>query len=131
MKSVKVNGLLEEIGTLYEDGTLVVENMASIKDDFVAISEDIIVKLDSGKIMCHRTPCKSIKIVLGDETYETTTATFLAEGTPIQNDEPKLLLHLQKWQHSLKLVIRISNPPQAETLKQIMAELKIDYLEGK
>ena len=137
MKSVKVKGLLEEIGTLYEDGALVIENKDLINADSVAISKDIISKLDAGMIVCHRTPCKSIKIVLGDETYETTTATFLAEGIPVQNDEPKLSLHLQKWQHSLKPVVRIPNPPQAETLdalrnvylKQILAELKIDYLE--
>ena len=74
MKSIKVSGLLEEIGTLYEDGTLVLENPSLIKNDVITMSEDIIVKLDSGKIMCYRTPCKSIKMVLGDETYETTTA---------------------------------------------------------
>ena len=124
MKSVKVSGLLEEIGTLYEDGTMVVENESLIKGDFVEISEDIIRRLNAGGIMCGKIPCKKIRITSGSDTYETSTNTFIVEGTPVQNGEPKLSLPIERWG-----MVGGERAEVKQNLKQILAEIGISYVE--
>ena len=122
MKSIKVKGLFEEIGTLSEDGTLAVENYELVVNGSVLISKDIIEKLKDGKIVCKKT-CDRIKIRIGGSEYRTTPSHYILSGLVETAEDTKLSLPLEKWQQPNQ----IPAVDKKQSWEDILDELKIGW----
>lgn len=135
MKSIKVNGLFEEIGTLSEEGILTIENYGLVVNGSVLISKDIIEKLREGKIVCKK-PCDRIRIVIDGSEYETTPSQYVLFGSVEVSQDTKLGLPLEKWQQPKRAIlpdIKLNFPLEKfegmQSFREVLADLKISHLE--